>query len=106
MGRPMYGSSSSPRPPARGSGRRLLVAVGAPDTADLLTTTLEPADHRTGAAGGAAELTRRPGAQRFDLVVVDPEPPVMDGLVTAHAVRGTAAAPSCRLAHVGSVSGN
>ncbi|MFG3019658.1 response regulator [Streptomyces sp. NPDC048254] len=106
MGRPVYGSSSSPQPLARGSGQWLLVAAGDPDTADLLTTTLELAGYRTGAAGGGAEVARRLVAQRFDLVVMDAELPGMDDLVTAHAVRGTATAPSCRLAHVGSVSGN
>ncbi|MGW7426546.1 response regulator transcription factor [Streptomyces sp. NPDC054813] len=76
----MYGSSSPPRPLPRGSGQRLLVAAGDPDTADLLTTTLELAGYRTGAADGGAEVARRLVAQRFDLVVMDAELPGMDDL--------------------------
>ncbi|MFE4968555.1 response regulator transcription factor [Streptomyces sp. NPDC056660] len=80
MGHPVYGSTSSPQPLARGSGQWLLVAAGDPDTADLLTTTLELAGYRTGAAGGGAEVARRLVAQRFDLVVMDAELPGMDDL--------------------------
>ncbi|MFD8820039.1 response regulator transcription factor [Streptomyces sp. NPDC059627] len=76
----MYGSSPAPQALARGSGQRLLVAAGAPDTAELLTSTLELAGYRTGAAGSAAEVARRLAEHRFDLVVIDAELPGLDDL--------------------------
>ncbi|WP_406445037.1 response regulator transcription factor [Streptomyces sp. NBC_00631] len=76
----MDGSSSAPPALARGSGQRLLVAVGDRDTAELLTSTLESAGYRTGAAASGAEVARRLGEHRFDMIVVDTELPGLDGL--------------------------
>jgi two-component system OmpR family response regulator len=76
----MYGSSPSTPVLARGSGQWLLVAAGDPDTAELLTSTLELAGYRTGAAGTGAEVARRLAGHRFDLVVIDAELPGLDDL--------------------------
>ncbi|MER7185366.1 response regulator transcription factor [Streptomyces hyaluromycini] len=76
----MYGSSPLPPVLARGSGQRLLVAVGDPDAAELLISTLELAGYRTGAAGSGAEVARRLAEYRYDLVVMDAELPGLDDL--------------------------
>ncbi|WP_089102637.1 response regulator transcription factor [Streptomyces hyaluromycini] len=76
----MYGSSPLPPVLARGSGQRLLVAAGDPDTTELLISTLELAGYRTGAAGSGAEVARRLAEYRYDLVVIDAELPGLDDL--------------------------
>ncbi|MFF7473957.1 winged helix-turn-helix domain-containing protein [Streptomyces sp. NPDC008092] len=76
----MYGSSPVPQALARGGGERLLVAASAPDTTELLTSTLELAGYRTGAAGSGAEVARRLAEHRFALAVVDAELPGLEDL--------------------------
>jgi DNA-binding response OmpR family regulator len=67
----MHGTPTEKPTLARGAGQRLLIVAGAPDVAELLSTTLELAGYRivtvAAAADGVALLTR----ERFDLVVVD-----------------------------------
>ncbi|MFF4120049.1 response regulator [Streptomyces sp. NPDC001714] len=65
---------------ARGSGQRLLVAVGDRDAVELLTSTLELAGYRTGAAASGAEVARRLAEHPYDLVVIDAELPGLDDL--------------------------
>ncbi|MFD4511685.1 response regulator transcription factor [Streptomyces sp. NPDC058457] len=76
----MYGTSPAPQALARGSGQRLLVAAGDPDTAELLTSTLELAGYRTSVAGSGAEVARRLAEHRFGLVVIDAELSGLDDL--------------------------
>ncbi|MEU6198882.1 response regulator transcription factor [Streptomyces sp. NPDC047061] len=83
----MYGSSPIPQALARGSGQRLLVAAGAPDAAGLLTSTLELAGYRTGAAGSGAEVAGRLAEHRFALAVVDAELPGLGDLARGGRLR-------------------
>ncbi|MFF5145002.1 response regulator transcription factor [Streptomyces sp. NPDC013157] len=76
----MCGSSLSPLVLARGSGQRLLVAAGDRDAAELLTSALELAGYRAGAAASGADVARRLVEHRYDLVVVDAELPGLDDL--------------------------
>ncbi|WP_217236233.1 response regulator transcription factor [Streptomyces sp. AC555_RSS877] len=76
----MYGSTREKPPLARGAGQHLLVVVGEPDVAELLSTTLELAGYRIGVAGSGTEALARLGAGRFDLVVLDAALPDLEGL--------------------------
>ena len=70
-------------PLARGAGEHVLVLAGDPDTAELLTTTLELAGYRIRLAGTAAEALAGLDAHRFDLLVVDTTLPDLVGVARA-----------------------
>ncbi|MDQ1042792.1 response regulator transcription factor [Streptomyces sp. V4I2] len=67
----MYGSTRDRPALARGAGQHLLVVVGEPDVAELLSTTLELAGYRISLAGTGTEALARLGEGRYDLVVLD-----------------------------------
>ncbi|MFJ5306401.1 response regulator transcription factor [Streptomyces sp. NPDC088350] len=75
-----YGSISETRSLARGGGQHLLVAVGEPDNAELLSVTLELAGYQIRTAGSGTEVVARLAERRFELVVIDAELPRMDAL--------------------------
>ncbi|MEV1082743.1 response regulator transcription factor [Streptomyces sp. NPDC050211] len=71
----------SPKPVlARGSGQRVLIAAGEPDTTELLTTTLTLAGYRISVADSGASALARVLESRFDLVVFDATLPDVPGL--------------------------
>ncbi|MBW8797756.1 MAG: response regulator transcription factor [Streptomyces sp.] len=76
----MDGGSLPTLVPARGRGRRLLVAAADRDVVELLASTLEPAGYRAGAAAAGAEVARRLAERRYALVVLDAELPGLDEL--------------------------
>ncbi|KOU54881.1 transcriptional regulator [Streptomyces sp. MMG1533] len=76
----MYGSTREKPALARGAGQHLLVVVGEPDVAELLSTTLELAGYRISAAGTGTEALARLGEGRIDLVVVDAALPDLESL--------------------------
>ncbi|MES5817915.1 response regulator transcription factor [Streptomyces sp. RG80] len=67
----MYAHLLEKPSPPRGDGQHVLVVAGDPGDAELLTTTLELAGYRVGAASTGAEGLARLSRQRFDLVVLD-----------------------------------
>ncbi|KUO15498.1 response regulator transcription factor [Streptomyces dysideae] len=76
----MYGSTTEKPALARGAGQHVLIVVGEPDVAELLSTTLELAGYRIGVSGTGAEALALVTRQRFDLVVVDAGLPDLVGL--------------------------
>ncbi|MDH6629699.1 two-component system OmpR family response regulator [Streptomyces sp. LBL] len=76
----MYGSTREKPAPARGAGQHLLLVVGEPDIAELLSTTLELAGYRITVVGSGAEALALLAERRFDLLVVDATLPDMEGL--------------------------
>jgi DNA-binding response OmpR family regulator len=76
----MYGSTREKPALARGAGQHLLVVVGEPDVAELLSTTLELAGYRISLAGTGTEALARLGRGRYDLVVLDAGLPDVEGL--------------------------
>ena len=77
----MYGSISEKPSTPRGDGRNVLVVVDDPGTAELLTATLQMAGYQAGTAGTGTEASVRLAQHRFDLVVLDPTLPNLDGLL-------------------------
>ncbi|KKD08751.1 response regulator transcription factor [Streptomyces sp. WM6386] len=67
----MYAHLLEKPSPPRGAGQHVLVVVGDPGDAELLTTTLELAGYRVDTADSGAEGMARLTRQRFDLVVLD-----------------------------------
>ncbi|MFF4590179.1 response regulator transcription factor [Streptomyces sp. NPDC001388] len=65
---------------ARGAGQHVLILAGEPDTAELLTTTLELAGYRIGLTDTAADALARLDGHRFDLLVVDTTLPGLAGV--------------------------
>ncbi|RPE37510.1 DNA-binding response OmpR family regulator [Streptomyces sp. Ag109_O5-1] len=100
----MNGSSPAPQALARGSGQRLLIAVGDQDAAELLATTLELAGYRIGAAGSGAQVARRLVEHRFDLVVIDAELPGLDDLGQGGRLKPAYRPPVLLLAACGSLA--
>ncbi|MFE9442340.1 response regulator transcription factor [Streptomyces sp. NPDC006602] len=76
----MYGSTREKPALARGSGQHLLVVVGEPDDAELLSTTLELAGYRISLADTATEALAWLGQGRCDLVVLDAALPDVESL--------------------------
>ncbi|MCX5359237.1 response regulator transcription factor [Streptomyces sp. NBC_00124] len=67
----MYAHLLEKPSPPRGDGQHVLVVVGDPGDAELLTTTLELAGYQVGTAESGAEGMARLTRQRFDLVILD-----------------------------------
>lgn len=87
----MYAHLLEKPSPPRGDGQHVLVVVGDPGDAELLTTTLELAGYRVGTADSGAEGMARLTRQRFDLVVLDATLPDLPDLA-----RGRRMAPADR----------
>ncbi|MEW1779799.1 response regulator transcription factor [Streptomyces sp. NPDC086777] len=105
MGHSVNRSSPSPPVLARGSGQRLLVAAGDLDVAELLTSTLELAGYRTGAAVTGTDVARRLVEHRYDLAVVDVELPGLDDLARGGRLRPAYRPPVLLLAACESLAG-
>ncbi|MGW0711313.1 response regulator transcription factor [Streptomyces sp. NPDC002643] len=67
----MYGTVSDKPSLPRGAGQHVLIVVGDPQIAELLSTTLELAGYRICLVETGREAVGQLGEQRFDLVVMD-----------------------------------
>jgi DNA-binding response OmpR family regulator len=76
----MRGSTREKPALARGAGQHLLLVVGEPDLAELLSTTLELAGYRISVVASGTEALARLAEHRFDLLVVDATLPDMESL--------------------------
>ncbi|NEC84542.1 response regulator transcription factor [Streptomyces sp. SID12501] len=72
----------------QGCGQHVLVIVGDPVIAELLSTTLESAGYLVSTACSGAEALTRLGGFRFDLVVLDLALADLDVLARRHRVTG------------------
>lgn len=66
---------------------RVLVVDDDPTLRALFAELLREAGHEVVTAGDGAEAVRLAGQARFDLVLLDCEMPVLDGLAAARAIR-------------------
>jgi two-component system OmpR family response regulator/two-component system alkaline phosphatase synthesis response regulator PhoP len=66
---------------------RVLIVEGEPSVRDLVSQHLRHEGYACDSVGDGQEALRRAGAQRFDLVVLDPMVPGADGLSLCRAVR-------------------
>lgn len=87
----MYASLSEKPSPPRGDGPHVLLVVGEPGVAELLTTTLKLAGYQVGTAVTGTEGMARLTQHRFDLVVWDATLPDL-----ARFARGRRMAPTDR----------
>jgi two-component system OmpR family response regulator/two-component system alkaline phosphatase synthesis response regulator PhoP len=66
---------------------RVLIVEGEPSVRDLVSHHLRHEGYACDSVGDGQEALRRAGVQRFDLVVLDPMVPGVDGLSLCRAVR-------------------
>lgn len=71
-------------------GRRILLAEDVSLNQDLIRALLEPAGHSVDIVGDGVEAVRAVQAERYDLVLMDVQMPVMDGMSAARAIRALA----------------
>ncbi|WP_267425929.1 ATP-binding protein [Methylobacterium sp. GC_Met_2] len=71
-------------------GRRLLIAEDVPLNQDLIRALLEAAGHTVDIVDNGAEAVRAVQAERYDLVLMDVQMPVMDGMSATRSIRALA----------------
>ncbi|MFF0156246.1 response regulator transcription factor [Streptomyces sp. NPDC005263] len=76
----MYGVIREKPAPVRGAGEHLLLVVDEPDTAELLSTTLDLAGYRVTVVRSGTEALARLAERRFDLLVVDATLPDLESI--------------------------
>jgi signal transduction histidine kinase len=77
----------APRPAAVSGSMQLLIAEDHPVNQELLTALLAPYDMQIDMVDDGAQALQRAQAKRYDLILMDVQMPVMDGVIAARHIR-------------------